>query len=146
MSGRITINRSSSFFGSLLIASWNFAFNTLSTWSGRALTGGSTGSGLNCYTQKRQHLGCRNHSSKNGYNLIQAKVILLPYHSRYHAHLCKFRTETVSHAILHIPCKVHTYPVVDYSPIDHFLKQEPINFSNIEPQQLNKRRSTKFLL
>ena len=50
LSGRMTINRSSSFFS--FCTSWKRDFNTLSTWSVRAPVTGSTGLGLNRYTGK----------------------------------------------------------------------------------------------
>ena len=47
LSGRMTIRRSISFpWDSLAMASWYRVFRTFSTCSGRALTGGRTGSGL----------------------------------------------------------------------------------------------------
>lgn len=49
------------------------------------------------------------------------------YHARYHAHMCKLMTEPMGSALLHISSKVNTNPTVDYTTIDHFLKQRTNN-------------------
>ena len=120
LSGRMTIRRSISFpLESLAMASWYRVFKTFSTCSGRALTGGRTGSGLNACRWKIIYIKVRKVKKA-------IKVVLYKnYHPRGVAHLSKFLTESTCQIVGNLPREVDANPVAHCTAIYHFLHTHP---------------------